>query len=274
MRAMWKGIISFGPVSVPVKLYAAIESVRVNFHLLHDQDNERLKQQMVCLLEDRPVERDEMVKGYEVDRDEYVIVEADELEAAAPSSGRMIEVRQFVNAEELDARYYDRPYYLGPDGSEAGFAALAAALGREKLVGVCRWVMRKKSYVGALRAMDGGRGLSLISMHYADELVPVGSLELPRVKLDKRELEVANYLIETLAADWDASRYVNDYDQQVHELIERKARGEQVEVHRHRRPRSTRSDRLLETLEASVKAASRGRRGGGGRRKASNAGQK
>ena len=260
MRAMWKGVITFGAVSVPVKLYSALESQQVSFHLLHDQDNQRLKQQMVCSLEDRAVEREEMVKGYEVDKDEYVIVEPEDIEQATPQSGRAIDVRHFVAADEIDPRYYDRPYYLGPDESEGPFAALAAGLAADGLAGVCTWVMRKKSYLGALRVV--GSGLCLVSMHYASEIVPVSSLELPRVKLDKRELEVANYLVETLAAEWSPQEYVNEYDDRVRELIERKSRGEPVKVQRHRRPRSTRPDRLLETLEASVKAASRRRKGG------------
>ncbi len=257
-RAIWKGIITFGPISVPVKLYSVLESARVNFHLLHDQDRQRLRQQMVCPLEERPVEREETVKGYEVEKGLYVIVEPSELEEAQPPSGRAVEVRQFVAADSIDPRYYDRPYYLGPDENERAFAALAECLSKEGVAGICNWVMRKKSYLGALRLVD--RTLCLISMHYHSEITPVQELELPQAKLDKRELEVANYLIETLAADWNPDAYHNEYDDQVRELIERKSRGEPVPIKRRRRPRSTRPDRLLETLEASVRAAGKKRK--------------
>jgi len=175
-----------------------------------------------------------------------------------PEASRAIEVRQFVDPGEIDPRYWDRPYFLGPDGDAGAVATLAAALREEDLAGICQWVMRKRSYLGALRLV--GPTLCLMTMHYATEIVPVASLELPAAKVDARELKVADYLIETLSAEWDPSQYVNEYDDRVRELVAAKARGEKVKVVRPRRPRTTRSNKLLETLEASVAAAKKKRK--------------
>ena len=252
-RAIWKGVISFGAVSVPVKLYSAVREERVQFHLLHDQDEVRLRQQMVCPVDDEVVDREHQQKGLEVAEEEYVVVEEEELDKLEPESSRDIEVKQFVKLGEIDPRFYDRPYYLGPDGDEKTFRKLAAALHKENLAGVCQWVMRKRAYLGALKFC--GNALCLVALRYADELTPSNALKLPKAKLDPREKETASYLIDTMSGEFDPSQYHDDYQERLAELVARKARGQKAPVKRISRPKATQSGQLLKMLQASLKKA-------------------
>jgi DNA end-binding protein Ku len=254
--AMWKGNIHFGEVDVPVKLHTAVKEERVQFHLLHRRDRVRLRQQMLCAYEKKPVPAEEQSKGFEVEEGKYVIVDPLELEQTAPESSRMIEVHEFVKTEQIDPIFLDRLYYLEPDISDIqgkGFAALAKALKELDVAGICTWTMRKRAYFGALQAR--GKMLRLSTLRYADEVIPVGSLELQDAPLSEKELKIGSELIEKLTAPFEPQKFENEHQKKLQEMIERKARGEKIVVLAPRRLKPTKSDELLQVLEASLKKA-------------------
>lgn len=252
---LWKGAIHFGESTVPVKLHTAVHDERVQFHLLHSTDAVRLRQQMVCAYEKQPVPAEEQTKGFEVEEGKYLIVDPAELETT-PESSRIIEVREFVPAGQVDALLVDRTYTLEPDRSAVpgtAYAALAAVMEELGVAGICTWTMRKRSYLGALQAR--GKVLRLSTLRYADELVPVPSLGLPEPSLSEKELAIGSELIEKMAGVFEPAKYVNEHEQKLRGLIERKARGETVAVVPPVRQQPTADDGLLPALEASLRKA-------------------
>src|SRR5512136_3046624 len=176
---IWKGYIHFGETDVAVKLHSAVREERIQFHLLHRRDQVRLRQQLVCAYEKQPVPAEEQAKGFRVEDAKYIIVDPAELEQTTPESSRMIEVHEFVKTGQIDPLFLDRLYYLEPDIADIhgkGFNALVKALKELDVAGICTWSMRKRSYFGALQAR--GKVLRLNTMRYADEVIPVESLEL------------------------------------------------------------------------------------------------
>jgi len=249
--AIWKGEIRFGQVSVPVKLHAAIKEDRIAFHLLHKRDRVRLRQQMICSADGKPVPAEEQVKGFAVDENKYILVDPDELEQTAPESSRTIEVHEFVKAGQIDALLLDRAYYLAPDASPQGYGALRAALQQQQVEGVCTWTMRKRSYLGALRA--GGSTLRLQTLRHADEVLSAATLKLPALALSEKELAIAAELIGHLAAAFDPAKFRDEHQAKLRALIDRKARGEKIVVVPPRRLKATTDSQLLKALQASLK---------------------
>jgi DNA end-binding protein Ku len=226
---MWKGVIRFEGVSVPVKLYSAVEDHTVRFRLLHGRDKTPIEGRMVAAETGEPVEYPEIRRGYEVENGVIVLFEKKELAALEPPSSRDIEIGSFVDPELIDDAWYSRPYFLGPDGSEEEYAALAAALAAEGREGIARWVMRKKSYVGALRSE--GDHLLLITLRRAEEIVTINRGARPTQKAPtKAELMLARQLVDTLESDFDPAAYQDEYNDKVLELIEAKAKGKVVRL--------------------------------------------
>jgi len=256
-RAVYKAAVRFGGVGVPVKLYTALDDVRIHFRLLHDDDSMPLRQEMMCPVHEEPVPREHRVKGYEVGPDEFVVLEPDDLRDLRPESERTIEVLEFVGPDEVDARYCDRTYYLGPDGREKAYAALTAAVARAGRVGICRWVMRNRSYLGALSA--GGSVLRLVTVRYGDEVVHVDDLDLPRrVSVREKERQTAEYLVAELGAPFEPESYRDEHAEAVRDLIRRKAEGEEITLVEPEEKAPTEDDELLETLEKSLELARAG----------------
>jgi len=252
-RAIWKGYIHFGDTDVPVKLHTAVKEERIQFHLLHRRDQVRLRQQMVCAYEKQPVPAEQQSKGFEVEDGKYVIVDPAELEQTTPESSRMIEVHEFVKTGQIDSIFLDRPYYLEPDIQGKGYNALVKALKELDVVGICTWIMRKRSYLGALQAY--GKMLRLNTLRYAGEVVSVGSLELQDGPLSGKELKIGSELIEKMAAPFEPQKFENEHQKKLQEMIEKKARGEKIAILVPRRLKPTESDQLLQALEASLKKA-------------------
>ena len=253
---IWKGYIHFGDTDVPVKLHTAIKEERIQFHLLHKRDQVRVRQQMVCAYEKQPVPAEEQSKGFEVEDGKYIIVDPEELEQTAPESSRMIEVHEFVKTGQIDPIFLDRAYYLEPDNQEIhgkGYNALVRALKEMEVTGICTWTMRKRSYLGALQARGGI--LRLNTMRYADEVIPIESLQLPDVPLSEKELKIGSELIEKLTAPFEPQKFENEHQKKLQEMIEKKARGEKIAVLVPKRLKPTESDELLQVLEASLKKA-------------------
>ncbi len=253
---IWKGYIHFGDTDVPVKLHTAVREERVQFHLLHRPDQIRLRQQMICAYEKKPVPAEEQSKGFELEDGKYLIVDPAELEQTFSESNRMIEVHEFVKTGQIDPIFHDRLYYLEPDISDIqgkGFSALVKALEELDVAGICTWTMRKRSYFGALQAR--GKMLRLDTLRYADEVIPVGSLELEDVPLSEKELKIGSELIEKLAAPFEPQKFEDEHQKKLQDMIEKKARGERIAVLPPRRLKPTESDQLLQALEASLKKA-------------------
>jgi DNA end-binding protein Ku len=253
---IWKGTIHFGDTDVPVKLHTAVKEERIQFHLLHKRDQVRVRQQMVCPYEKQPVPAEEQSKGFEVEDGKYIIVDPEELQQTAPESSRMIEVHEFVKTEQIDPIFLDRVYYLEPDITNIqgkGYNALVRALKEMDVTGICTWTMRKRSYLGALQARGGV--LRLNTMRYADEVIPVESLQLPDVPLSEKELKIGSELIEKLTAAFEPGKFENEHEKKLQDMIEKKARGEKIAVLPPRRLKPTESDQLLQVLEASLKKA-------------------
>src|SRR5437016_2804405 len=181
-RAMWKGFIQVQVLHVPVKLYSAVRSQRVPFRMLHDQDLAPVNQRLWCPIEEKEVPRDEVVKGYEIRKGQYILVEPEELEKLRPQASREIRVEQFVARDAIDPVYFDRPYYLGPDtGGEKSYELLVEALNKTKSVGVCQFVMRNNEYLAALSVRDN-HVLYLETLHWHNEVVePEAGVDLSRV---------------------------------------------------------------------------------------------
>ena len=253
---IWKGIIHFKDTDVPVKLHSAVKEERIQFHLLHKHDQVRVRQQMVCAYEKQAVPTEEQSKGFEVEEGKYIIVDPEELEQTASESSRTIEVHEFVKTEQIDPMFLGRVYYLEPDISdihEKGYHGLVEVLKELDVEGICTWTMRKRSYLGALQAR--GKILRLNTLRYADEVIPAESLGLQDVAVSEKELKIGINLINQLTAPFEPQKFENEHQKKLQEMIEKKARGEKVVVLAPRRLKPTKSDELLQVLEASLKKA-------------------
>lgn len=250
IRAMWKGVIHFESIRVPVKLYGAIEDRNVHFRLLHRQDLEPVHQSYVNPDTDEIVPREETRRAYVTESGDRVLLTPSELEALQPEPSRDIEILSFLPAHAIDHRWYDRPYYLGPDDDNADFFALADALEEMQVEGLARWVMRNKSYVGALQLYQGCP--MLMSLHHAEEVIPVEALKAPAgPALDKRELGMAHQLIEMLESEFQPQEFHDEFRDHVLEMVAAKVQGKQVKKHVPM-PHEPDMD-LSQALEASIR---------------------
>jgi DNA end-binding protein Ku len=229
-RPIWSGSVSFGLVSVPVKLFSATSPKEVRFHLVHDKDGGRIHQKRVCSVDGQEVPWEHVVKGFEVSKGKSVTVTKDELEAFSPKANKAIEIEDFVGLDQIDPIYYETTYYLVPDkGAAKPYALLVEAMKRTGKVGIARIVIRTKQSLCAVRPM--GKVLAVSLMLYSDEVVDAEDLDgLPDAhsKPHERELKMAEQLIASLDAKFDPSKYKDDYREQVMALIEKKQAGEEI----------------------------------------------
>jgi len=253
-RSIWNGTITFGQVNVPIKLYSATESKTVHFHELHAKDKARIEHRRFCSKENKEVPYDEVVKGYEVSGGKYVVLEKEEVAAADPSGGKLVQLEHFVHASEIDPVFYDRTYYVGAqEGGEDGYRLLLEALKKSERVGIGRFVFHNKEQLVALRALDGLLGLH--TMRFADEVVPARDLDIskPQKQPAKREVEMAGRLVETLETAFDPKKYEDTYRARVQKLIKQKAAGKEPDLPEE--PEDTGPpDDLMAALEASLNA--------------------
>lgn len=259
-RAVWRGVIEFGSssskVSVPVKLYTAVEDKSVSFRLLHRTDGVPVRQVLVNPKSMEVVEFADSERGYVTDAGELVSLDADELEALEPEKSRTIEVLRFLPPGTIEHRWYQRPYYLGPDDDEDAYFTLTAALGREELEGVARWVMRDKEYVGALRLHLGYP--MLVTLRYVEDVVPLDEVGPARdAKLDDKQVAMAGQLITMLAGDFEPESYEDEYRAAVLDLIEKKKRGATITRAKPRAKKPTTD--LSAALEKSLKREAKGK---------------
>jgi len=230
-RAMASTTISFGLVSLPVKLYATgVSGSRVSFNLVHGKCGTRLKQQYVCPKCDVVVDREEIVKGYEFSKDQYVLFTPEELDAIETPKSEGIEITEFVPAEEVDRVYSDRSYYLGPDkGGARAYRLLTAALRETGRVAIARYAARGKMYLVAVRPMNGDGGLVMEQLRYADEVRDFSEVPLEQGEVAKPELKLAMQLVEQSAAEsFEPQKYHDEVREQMLEMIQRKVEGEEI----------------------------------------------
>jgi DNA end-binding protein Ku len=259
-RPIWSGSISFGLVSVPVKLFSATSPKEVRFHMLHDKDGGRIQQKRVCSLDGEEVAWEHIVKGFEISKGRYVSVTREELQAFNPKATKTIDIEDFVDLAQIDPIYYETTYYLVPDrGATKPYALLVEAMRRTNKVGVARFVLRTKQYLAAVRPLE--HALAISTMLYADEVVAQDELEgLPEThaKPGERELKMAEQLIGSLAADFDITKYKDDYREQVLALLERKAEGEEIVAAEPAEEPRGKVVNLMEALQKSLAAAKSG----------------
>ena len=265
-RSMWSGAISFGLVNVPVKLYSAVSRKTVRFNQLSAKTGSRIAQKRVDPTTGEEVPYEDIVKGYELTKDRYVLISQDELDALDPERTRTIDIEDFVDIADIDPVYYDHPYYLVPDkGAAKAYGLLLDAMRESGKVAIARVVLRSKEQLVAIRpAFDDV--LMMETMIFADEVVPPGDIEdLPdadELKVTDRELRMARQLIDSLSSDFEPEKYHDEYREKVLELIERKASGEEIAV-QPEAPQPTKVPDLMAALEASL-AAVKGSDGDGG----------
>jgi DNA end-binding protein Ku len=242
-------------------MYSAIDEQDVRFHLLHSKDDSRIGYEKVCKKEGKPVPDDEIVKGYEVSEGKYVYITDEDLEAAAGESYRSIDIQDFVDVDEVDPIYFERPSFLGPaEGAEKPYALLVKAMEESGLVGIATYVMRDKQQLGCLRVREGV--IVLEKMFFADEIRPTKGIKPRQASVAKQELTLALDLIERFHSSFDPTKYEDTYRQALLRVIQRKRKGQ--EVHREAPVREEEPTDILEALRASVEAHSR--RGGTARR--------
>ena len=260
-RAIWSGSISFGLVNVPVKMYSAIHEQDLHFRQFQEGTESRVRNKRVSEKTGKEVPFEKIVKGYEVSKGHYVMVDPDELAAFDPEATRTIDIEDFVALEEIDPIYFERTYYLAPDdgeGAQRAYVLLRDAMEDQDKAGIGKVVMRTKQYLAAVRVKDGALALSTMLFH--DEVVSVSEIKgvpTKRTKAQPQQVKMAAQIIESLTRNWDPKRYEDTYRVRVLEYIERKAEGEEIVVEDKAEDEEKVVD-LMAALEASLAAARKG----------------
>jgi DNA end-binding protein Ku len=264
-HAIWSGSINFGLVTIPVKLFTAVKSDELSFNLLHRNDEGRIKYERVCSVDGKAVPWDEIVKGYEYEKGQYVVLTDDDFKKVNPEATQSVDILEFVELDKINPMYFDKPYYLEPtkQGRHA-YALLREALAKSNRVAVARVVIRTKEYIAAVKPLEDALVLEL--MHWASEIVNAGTLELPdRATLPEAEMNMAKMLIDTMSVDaFDPEKFSNRYHDEVLAMIEARANGRELPKVKKAAPRAkvvNLMDVLAQSLEESKKrrAASNGR---------------
>ncbi len=226
--SVWSGYLTFGLISMPVRLFSGARSSGISFNMLHRKDKSRLKQQYVCLKDGEVVERNDIVKGFEFRKDEYIVIEPEEIKKIEPKTAKTMEILEFVKASEVDPVYFESSYYMLPE--EAGrrpYALLTKALEESEYVAIAKLTMHNREYTVFLRPHSGG--MMLHTMYYEEEVKKVEGFGAPDVELKSAEVKVAHQLIEALAADWDPEKYHDDFQENLKKMIETKLEGGEIE---------------------------------------------
>jgi DNA end-binding protein Ku len=258
-HAIWSGSINFGLVTIPVKLFTAVKTDELSFNLLHAKDEGRIKYERVCSVDGKPVPWDEIVKGYEYDKGDYVVLTDDDFKQVNPEATQSVDILQFVELDKISPMYFDKPYYLEPakQGRHA-YALLREALANTNRVALARVVIRTKEYIAAVKPI--GDALVLELMHWASEIVNPGTLELPgREKLPEQEMKMARMLIDTMSVDeFDAESFKNNYHDQLLAMIEARAAGKELPKVK-RAPARAKVVNLMDVLAQSLEESKKRR---------------
>jgi DNA end-binding protein Ku len=249
---VWKGHLTFGLVSFPVKLYSAARSESISFNQLHKADGSRVRQVLYCAAEDKPVPRTEIVKGYEYEKDLYVIIEDEEIKKVAPQTAKVMEIQEFVKADAVDPIYLETSYYMAPDeAGEKPYALLFDALKKSGYMGIAKVTMHNREHVVILR--PGANGVLMHTMYYNHEIRKVDEFRTDLSLVKEKELALAQSLVEALAAEFEPDKYKDTYRENLLQMIESKKEGREVvatpEIHQEK------VVDILEALKASLAIA-------------------
>jgi DNA end-binding protein Ku len=255
-RALWTGSISFGLVNVPVRLYSAVSEHKLQFHFVHEKDESPIGYQKICKLEEKPVPDKEIVKAFEYRKGEYVYMEDEDFEAARVEGYKTIEITDFVPYERIDPIYFAHTYYAGPqEGAEKVYSLLVKAMEDSELAAIAKFVMRDRQYLGALRVREGT--ITLEQLHFADEVRSAKEIRPKLAGVEKRELEMAQQLIDNFSGDWKPEKYKDTYRDALCEVIEAKRKGK--EIHLAAQTEEEEPTDLMTALRASLEAHQRRR---------------
>jgi DNA end-binding protein Ku len=265
-RAIWKGSIAFGLVSIPVEVHTAVRDHRPRFRMLHAHDESPVRYERVCQRDGKPVAWEDLVKGYEYEKGRFVVLTKEDLKAAALKKDRAIDIMDFVEAEDIDDRYFETPYYLTPQkGAQHAYAVLRDALQASGRVGIAKVIIRDAQHLAAVEVIDNA--LVLTMLRYADELVDVSQLEFPaRENVRKAELDMAKLLIDNLAAEWEPSKYTDEYRENLMKLIKARLKGVKPKLPAADAPPEGQVVDLMERLRQSLEAGRGAKKSPGARK--------
>ena len=258
-RAIWSGSLSFGLVNIPVEVHTAVREQRPHFRMLHAKDLSPINFERVCQKDGKKVAWEDLVKGYEYEKGRFVVLTKEDFAAAALEKTRRIDVLDFVEADAIDDRFFDKPYYLtARKGGEMAYALLRQAMGELGRIGIAKFILRETQHLAAVEGI--GDALVLSTLRFADELVDPKSLDFPTARsIKKPELDMAKMLVKNLASDWDPSKYEDEYRENLMRVIKAKMKGREPKLVLDERPRDAKVIDLMERLRQSLdKSGGRG----------------
>jgi DNA end-binding protein Ku len=253
MRPIWNGMISFGMVNIPIGVYSATRSERISFHFLHKKDSGRIHNKRVCDVCGEEVDYEDLVRGYEYEKDKYVALEEEDFEKIEAENSKTITITDFVGQEEIDPMYFDTPYYLVPGkNADHAYVMLREALKRTEKIGIGKVVFREREHLAAVKAQ--GRALMLDTMHFADEITPAEDLNLPAAKaaLKDKEIKLAEQLVEMMTGEFKPEKYKDTYREALEKLIESKLKGKRVRVKTTKKKATTNVVDIMSVLRKSL----------------------
>lgn len=263
-RAIWKGSLAFGLVNIPVELHTAVRDHRPRFRLLHAKDKSPVRFERVCIRDGNPVAWEDVVKGYEVSKGQFVVLTKDDFKAAAVEKTKTVDIIDFVDAAEIDDRFFEVPYYLLPArGGERSYALLREAMRESNRVGIAKFVLRDQQHLAAVEVI--GEALVLTVMRFSDELADAGQFEFPRAEVRKQELAMARTLIGNLEAKWDPSKYTDQYRANLLKIIRARSKGQVTKLEAGEEKRSADVVDLMERLRQSLEETATSKTGRGAR---------
>jgi len=259
-RALWKGSVSFGLVNIPIELHTAVRDSRPHFRMLHAKDKSPVRFERVCIRDGHPVAWEDLVKGFEYEKGRFVVLTKDDFKAAAVEKTRTIDIIDFVKADEIDDRFFETPYYLTPaKGGERAYALLREAIRESGRIGIAKFILRDAQHLAAVEAID--QALVLSVMRFDEELADESQFDFPANKdVRKSELDMAKALVNSLAAEWDPSKYTDQYRANLMRIIKGKMKGQHVALEPEEEPRQAEVVDLMERLRRSLSES--GGRGG------------
>jgi DNA end-binding protein Ku len=257
-RSIWKGSIAFGLVNIPVELYSAVRDHRPRFRLLHAKDESPVKYERVCQTEGKPVAWEDLVKGYEYEKGQFVVLTKDDFKTAALQKTKTIDILDFVDPTAIDERYFETPYYLLPGkGADRSFALLREAIRESGQIGIGKMILRDAQHLAAVEVIDDA--IVLTMMRFADELADLSEFKFPKAEgLRKPELAMARQLIDHLGAEWNPEKYTDEYTNNLKRLIDAKLKGKKPKLEGRETPREANVVDLMERLRASLAGKTKG----------------
>ncbi len=262
-RAMWKGAIAFGLVNIPVELYSAVREHRPRFRMLHAKDESPVHYERVCQKDGKPVAWEDLVKGYEYEKGQFVVLTKDDFKTAALEKTRTIDILDFVDPQEVDERYFETPYYLQPGkGADRAYALIREAIRESGKIGVAKIILREKQHLAAIEAI--GDALVLTMMRFADELADLADFSFPSSGgIRPAELKMARQLVDSLGAAWEPEKYTDEYTANLMRVIQGKLKGKKPRLQEAETPQQAEVIDLMARLRASLEGKGQGKRGGG-----------